>query len=125
MNFLLDTHTLIWALENNPTLSTGAREAIVDGKNLVFVSAVSIWEITIKNAIGKLKTPDNLIEEVELHRFTKLNIDFVHARLAGRLPDIHKDPFDRMLIAQAITEKLILVTRDQTIPKYDVKLLIA
>ncbi len=123
MNLLLDTHVLIWALENNPKLSVEAREAIIDGKNLVFVSAASAWEISIKEAMGKIEIPDNLIKEINQHRFIQLNIDFDHVRLAGKLPDIHKDPFDRMLIAQAIIEKLTLVTRDRLIARYDVNLL--
>ena len=123
MNLLLDTHVLIWALENNPRLSDSAREAIVDGENLVFASAVSVWEISVKQAMGKLDVPDNLIEEIQIHRFTPLEINLQHARLAGRLPAIHKDPFDRMLIAQAILEKLTIVTRDQIINQYDVTVL--
>lgn len=125
MNLLLDTHALIWCLENNPTLSEAARDAIIDGQNMVFVSSASVWEITIKKALGKLHTPDNLLEEIRLHRFTQLPIDFEHAELAGKLPEIHKDPFDRMLIAQSIHEKLTLVSRDRMFKKYDVKLLIA
>ena len=123
MNLLLDTHVLIWVLENNPMLSSDARDAIIDGTNMVFVSSVSAWEISIKKAMGKLKVPDNLEEEIALHRFAQLNINFDHAQLAGELPDIHKDPFDRMLIAQAIIEKLTLVTGDSLIPKYDVTVL--
>ncbi len=123
MNLLLDTHVLIWALEDNPILSAEAHDAIVDGKNMVFVSSVSAWEISIKKAMGKLKAPDNLEEEIELHRFTPLNVNFEHARLAGALPDIHKDPFDRMLIAQAITEKLTLISRDSQFADYGVSLL--
>ena len=123
MNLLLDTHTLIWALENNPTLSGASREAIIDGENLVFVSAVSVWEISVKQSLGKLYVPDNLIEEIQIHRFTPLEIDFQHAQLAGKLPLIHKDPFDRMLIAQAMIEKLTIVTRDQFIDQYDVGVL--
>lgn len=123
MNLLLDTHVLIWALEDNPILSAEAHDAIVDGKNMVFVSSVSAWEISIKKAMGKLKAPDNLEEEIELHRFTPLNVNFEHARLAGALPDIHKDPFDRMLIAQAITEKLTLISRDSQCADYGVSLL--
>ena len=94
MNILLDTHVLIWA-----------------------------WEISIKKAMGKLRTPDNLIEEISLHRFSPLQINFEHAQLAGELPGIHKDPFDRMLIAQAIIEELTLITRDNLIPKYDVNVI--
>ena len=116
---------MIWALENNPTLSESARNSITLASNMVFVSSISIWEIAIKKNLGKLKTPDNLQEEIELHRFTPLQINFDHAELAGKLPDIHKDPFDRMLIAQAMIEKLTLVTRDKVIPGYDVNTLIA
>lgn len=123
MNLLLDTHVLIWPLEHNVAFSGDARDAIIDGKNIVFVSSVSAWEISIKQAMGKLKVPDNLQEEISFHRFTPLNINFEHAKLAGELPKIHKDPFDRMLIAQAIIEKLTLVTRDTLIAQYNVNLL--
>jgi len=125
MNILLDTHVLIWALENNSSLSKAAKEAIQEGKNRVFVSAASVWEMSIKKTMGKLKVPDNLYEELEKHRFTMLDISFEHAQLAGELPNIHKDPFDRMLIAQAKLENLTLITVDSYIHKYDVKLLMA
>jgi len=125
MNILLDTHVLVWAMENNPELSDGARNSIIRARNMVFVSSISIWEIAIKKNLGKLETPDNLQEEIELHRFTPLQINFDHAELAGKLPDIHKDPFDRMLIAQAIIEKLTLVSRDKLIARYDVDILAA
>jgi len=92
---------------------------------MVFVSSISIWEIAIKRNLGKLEAPDNLQEEIKLHRFTPLKINYDHAELAGKLPDIHRDPFDRMLIAQAIIEKLTLVTRDKIIPGYDVNTLTA
>lgn len=121
MNILLDTHVLIWALENNPTLSKTAVDCIVDGSNMVFVSAASVWEINIKMTMGKLEAPDNLLEEIRLHRFTPLPMTLEHAQLAGRLPDIHKDPFDRMLVAQAMIEKLTLATRDKLIGKYKIK----
>ena len=123
MNILLDTHVLIWALENNPTLSDLSRNSIINGSNQVFVSSVSVWEIGIKRNLGKLDTPDNLLEEIQEHRFTPLHVNLEHAQLAGTLPNIHKDPFDRMLVAQAIIEKLTLVTRDELIPKYDVRTL--
>ena len=123
MNILLDTHVLIWSLENNSTLSDGARNAIIDGNNMVFVSSASVWEINIKKSIGKLDVPDNLLDEIKSHRFTPIDINFDHAQLAGRLPYIHKDPFDRILIAQAIIEKFILITRDRTIAKYDVNVM--
>ena len=123
MNILLDTHVLIWALENNPTLTEPAVNAIVDGNNMVFVSSASVWEISIKQKLGKLEAPDNLLEEIRMHRFTPLPIKADHAQLAGTLPYIHKDPFDRMLIAQTIIEKLVLLTRDEPIAKYNVKIL--
>jgi PIN domain nuclease of toxin-antitoxin system len=123
MNILLDTHALIWALENNPTLSEDAKKAIIEPHNVVFVSAVSIWEIRIKVSLGKITIPHNLQEEIELHRFTPLPIDFHHAETAAALPPIHRDPFDRMLIAQAVIEKLVLVTRDERIAQYEVRLI--
>jgi len=123
MNVLLDTHILIWALENNPALPKKARDVIIDGSNIVYVSSATVWEMTIKKAIGKLSAPDNLYEEIKNHRFTMLDINFEHAELAGKLPDLHKDPFDRMLIAQSIIEKLTLISKDSMISKYQVKLM--
>ena len=124
MNLLLDTHTLIWALEDNPSLSALARVAIVDGENMVFISAVSVWEISIKKALGKLEAPDTLLDEIERIRFTPLDITLEHADRAGKLPAIHMDPFDRMLIAQAQSEQLTLITRDAEIQKYQVRCLV-
>jgi len=123
MNVLLDTHILIWALENNPALSENARNVITTGRNMVFVSSASVWEISIKKSIGKLKAPDNLLEELLSHRFSLLDINAEHAQLAGELPLIHKDPFDRMLVAQAKIEKLTLISVDPHIAQYEVKLL--
>jgi len=123
MNVLLDTHILIWALENNPALSEKTRSAITTGGNMVFVSSASVWEISIKKSMGKLKVPDNLLEELVSHRFSLLNISAEHAQLAGELPLFHKDPFDRMLVAQAKIEKLTLISYDPLIARYKVKLL--
>lgn len=123
MNLLLDTHVLIWALENDSTLSVPARNAIIEGKNLIFISSATVWELSIKQSLGRLEIPDNLLEEIDLHRFTQLGINFQHAQLAGKLPNIHKDPFDRMLIAQAKIEKLTLVTRDKLVAQYDVAII--
>jgi PIN domain nuclease of toxin-antitoxin system len=125
MNILLDTHVLIWALENNPRLSGRACSAIVEGRNMVYISAVSVWEISIKRALGKLRTPDNLLEEISLHRFSLLDISGRHAEAAGALPMIHRDPFDRMLVAQCRLEKLTLITADQNIGAYDVSIISA
>ena len=125
MNLLLDTHTLIGTLADNPELAAAAREAIIDGNNIVYVSAVSVWEISIKKALGKLDAPDTLLEEIERLRYTPLEISLEHADRAGKLPPIHPDPFDRMLIAQAQSEQLTLVTRDAEIQKYAVHCLVA
>lgn len=122
MNLLLDTHVLLWALDNNPTLSPVARTAIVDGHNVVFVSAVTAWEITIKKALGKLQAPSgDYLEELKRHRFTPLDITTEHALAVERLPMHHADPFDRILVAQAQIERLTLVTRDSRILAYSIQ----
>ncbi len=124
MNLLLDTHVFLWAVDDNPNLSRSAREAIVDGHNIVYVSAATAWEISIKRTIGKLKIPKSgYLEELRLHRFMPLSITPEHALAVENLPPHHKDPFDRMLIAQAQEEKLALVTRDPRIKAYDVRII--
>ena len=124
MNLLLDTHVLLWALDNHPTLSPAARTAIIDGHNVVFVSAATAWEITIKKALGKLQAPsDDYLDELKRHRFTPLDITTEHALAVERLPMHHADPFDRMLVAQAQVEKLTLVTRDPKILIYSVPII--
>jgi PIN domain nuclease of toxin-antitoxin system len=124
MNLLLDTHVFLWAVDNNPNLSPVAREAIVDGHNIVYVSAATAWEISIKRAIGKLKVPESdYLEELRLHRFMPLSITTEHALAVENLPTHHKDPFDRMLIAQAQEENLALVTRDPRLKAYDVRII--
>ena len=124
MNLLLDTHVFLWAVDNNPNLSPVAREAIVDGHNIVYVSAATAWEISIKRAIGKLKIPESdYLEELKLHRFMPLSITTEHALAVENLPSHHKDPFDRMLIAQAQKENLALVTRDPRIKAYKVRII--
>ncbi|NJN53892.1 MAG: type II toxin-antitoxin system VapC family toxin [Anaerolineae bacterium] len=124
MNLLLDTHAFLWAVDNDPRLTQNAREAIVDGSNVVFVSAVTAWEITIKKAVGKLNVPDgDYLEELRLHRFTPLDITTEHALTVADLPPHHKDPFDRLLIAQAQVEKLTLVSRDPWFKAYSVPII--
>ena len=125
MHLLLDTHGLIWTLRNDPTIGTQAREAIGDPDNEVFVSVVSVWEISIKRAMGRLDVPADIVERIRNADFVPLPADFDHAELAGRLPLHHRDPFDRMLVAQAQVENLILVTRDRNILRYEVETLTA
>jgi PIN domain nuclease of toxin-antitoxin system len=120
MRYLLDTHTLLfWAL-NPHLLSESARVAVGNGRSHVFVSAVSAIEIAIKRRVGKLDAPGTVGNLVAQYRFFELPITFPHAAATEELPFIHKDPFDRLLIAQARVEKLTLVTRDAEVMKYDV-----
>lgn len=123
MNLLLDTHTLIWVLANEPTLSSAARKAIEDPDSRVFVSAVTAWEIAIKRSLGKLRAPENYLDALKRYRFTSLDISTEHALAVEHLPHHHHDPFDRLLIAQAMYERLTLVTRDRRFDQYDVRLL--
>ena len=120
MNLLLDTHTLIWIFDANPTLSQGAYDAIADGQNEVFVSAVTAWEIAIKRSLGKLELRGDYKRGLELYRFTPLPISTDHALAVEALPQHHADPFDRLLIVQARLENLTLVTRDRRFDDYDV-----
>ncbi|MYA34262.1 MAG: type II toxin-antitoxin system VapC family toxin [Gemmatimonadales bacterium] len=120
MRLLLDTHTFLWWVSDYHQIGESARQAIADPASEVFVSAVSGWEIAIKKAKGRLAAPDNLATMVEEKRFVHLPLTFDHAERAATLPPHHRDPFDRMLIAQARAEGLILVTRDARIPLYDV-----
>ena len=120
MQLLLDTHALIWWLANNPTLSNKAKDAIANPDNIIFVSAASAWEIAIKKSIGKLQTPDDLAMQIEAKGFVPLSIDLHHALTVESLPQHHQDPFDRILIAQAIYERLTIVTRDRKFNVYEV-----
>lgn len=123
MRLLLDTHVLLWALLDDPRLSPDTREVVADGTHDVAVSAASVWEIAIKATLGKLRAPDDLPEAVLAADFRPLEIGMVHAALAGALPPHHADPFDRMLVAQAMAEGLTLVTRDRRLAAYDVAVL--
>ncbi len=122
--YLLDTQVFLWCLIDSPRLTTKAREIIIDPKNAVYVSAVSSWEIAIKKSIGKLKAPDNIDEIVDKMGFLKLPVYLYHADFLSKLPMHHRDPFDRMLIAQAIAEDLLIITADRRFKEYEVKLLI-
>ena len=125
MRLLLDTHTLLWLITDNPTVLRGIREAVNDPANEVFVSAASVWEIAIKRSLGRLDAPENLVEQLKASDYTLLLVNFDHAEQVGELPLHHRDPFDRMLVAQAQVEDLVLVTRDGDIPRYEVETLIA
>ena len=123
MKLLLDTHILLWWLAGKNDLKIEETEAIGNIKNTIFVSAGTIWEISIKRSLGKLSIPDNLISVIQKNGFDELPINSLHAQKAGILTQHHKDPFDRMLIAQAQIEYLTIVTHDKLFKKYSVDLL--
>jgi PIN domain nuclease of toxin-antitoxin system len=116
----LDTHVLLWWLDDPRLLSKPAKKAISDGRNSVYVSAAVAWEIAIKKALGKLDAPDDLEGVIAANRFLPLPVTIPHALAVLSLPDHHRDPFDRLLIAQALHEGFRLVTRDVEIAKYPV-----
>jgi PIN domain nuclease of toxin-antitoxin system len=123
VTLLLDTHALLWWLADDPALTQVARTTIRAGGTLVLVSAAIAWEISIKQALGKLEAPDDLEAALAASRFQPLPITVAHALAAGRLPRHHDDPFDRMLIAQAQYTQLTIVTHDPKFRLYDVDIL--
>ena len=117
---LLDSHVALWWLDDHVALGSECRELIATADE-VFVSAVTPWELGIKRALGKLAMPDGLADQLESAGFTPLSISAAHAELAPTLPPHHRDPFDRMLVAQAQLESLVLVTADEALDSYDVE----
>lgn len=127
MNALLDTHVFLWWNMDDPQLSPTARAFIGDGQNEIYFSAASAWEIAIKFARERLalpQSPDRYVaERLSLHRFTPLPIQLSHALGVYTLPDIHRDPFDRLIIVQSQMEGLPLLTADADIARYDVEVI--
>jgi PIN domain nuclease of toxin-antitoxin system len=123
MKLLLDTHALLWAVTNDSSLSAQARDAIASENNVVFVSLASLWELQIKESIGKIKLPVNFYEELGPAGFELLPLLLEHIQQLRKLPMHHRDPFDRMLVAQAQCDQLLLVTRDEEIRKYGLSVL--
>lgn len=123
MGLLLDTHVLLWALTDDPRLSPRARAAISDGRTRLLVSAVSAWEMTIKSQLGKLRVPTDLPAQLVALHADPLDISITHCLAVAELPPYHSDPFDRLLVAQARTERLTLVTHDALVQRYDVPVL--
>jgi PIN domain nuclease of toxin-antitoxin system len=120
MKLLLDTHAFLWWDSNDTQLPTALHSAIASPSNEVFVSAVTVWEIAIKRALGKLIFGRALGKAMEGHGFRPMPITVEHAEWAGTLPQVHRDPFDRLLVAQAQLEGLVLVTVDELILRYQV-----
>ena len=120
MRILLDTHVLLWWLADDPELGAPGRDAISTPENLISFSAASIWEIRIKQAIGKLDLPDDFADVLARQPFEALSVTVAHAHALGDLPLLHRDPFDRLLVAQARLDGFTILTRDHVIRQYDV-----
>jgi PIN domain nuclease of toxin-antitoxin system len=122
MTLLLDTHVVLWAITSDATLGEEFLDRLRHDQD-IFLSPVSLWEITIKETAGKLAGPPDLAGRVRDMGFLELPVAHAHAIAARRLPPHHRDPFDRMLIAQAATERMTLATRDASIALYEVEIL--
>jgi len=123
MNVLLDIHSVLWFFEDDEKLSKSAIEVICNNENNKFVSIATIWETAIKYSIGKLKLDggiDGFIESIDDNGFLLLEISPEHTKAVTQLPFIHRDPFDRMLIAQAIIEDMTIMTVDENVIKYEI-----
>jgi PIN domain nuclease of toxin-antitoxin system len=125
---LLDTHTFLWWINNSPELSAIARQAIKDANNECYLSMASCWELAIKSSIGKIKLAKPVerfvTENLAANNFDLLNIELKHTAKVEKLPfHDHRDPFDRLIISQAILEKMVLVSVDEAFTAYGVKLI--
>lgn len=123
MKFLLDTHTLLWTVFESHKLSTEAQEIIANPKNIIGVSLISLWEISIKLNIGRLNIPKEFFEVVAQGGFEIVTLTIEQIEQYQTLPLYHRDPFDRMLVIQAIQQQLILITRDSDISQYDIQII--
>lgn len=120
MNILLDTHIVLWWLMDDENLPEMHRKIISNPNNFCYISAATIWEISIKSKLGKLKISKNYTDELVKEGFLKLPVNWQHSKGVRDLPFIHRDPFDRLLIAQAQIENLTLLTVDENIKKYKI-----
>jgi PIN domain nuclease of toxin-antitoxin system len=124
VRLLLDTHAFIWWITDDDRLSEQAGELIADGSNDVFFSAASAWEVAIKAGLGRIKLPDDAWsftpDQLERNAFQPLPVHISHAVTVITLPEIHGDPFDRMLVAQAMSEGLSIISDDEQIARYPV-----
>ncbi len=122
-NFLLDTHIFIWWMESSKRLSKSQLKLLNDPQNQIFISVASVWEIILKRARHKLKVPNDIESGITKSGFTLVPIKLAHVLAVEKLPNLHSDPFDRVLIAQALTENLVFITDDIKIKKYDLQIL--
>lgn len=121
MNLLLDTHVALWAIADSPRLSQRARDMIESPRAMIWISAATIWEIAIKHSLGRGDMPisaENALRYFTASGYRFLAIEPEHAVAAGTLPTHHADPFDRLLLAQALTEPMRLLTHDATVARY-------
>jgi PIN domain nuclease of toxin-antitoxin system len=123
VRLLLDTHALIWWMADAPELPDRARSAIADRSNEVMVSIASLWEIVIKRALGKLEFPEDLETTLTAEGFGLLPVGLAHLRALESLPVLHRDPFDRMLVAQALADGLVMVSGDPAVARYGAPIL--
>lgn len=123
MKLLLDTHVLIWSISQKEELSEESRRQIGDSGNLIFVSMISLWEIRIKETLRKISVPENFYGSLIPAGYEILQLSLKKIDAFGHLPLYHRDPFDRMLVAQAKAEEMTLVTRDPQLAQYDLDLL--
>lgn len=124
MKLLLDTHVLIWALSTPERIKPKVQDLLTNVDNIVLVSVASLWELQIKKSLNKISLPNDFIPQLQENGFDLLDINYKHIVTLCELPLIHRDPFDRMLIAQTIYEDLSLITSDSEIIKYDVQIII-
>ena len=126
MNYLIDTHTFLWFINDDLALSSHAKELIESPDHLIFLSVASIWEMAIKISLGKLSVPfpfiDFINQQMTLNHILALAIEPEHTGLVVTLPFYHRDPFDRLLIAQAIYEKMPIISQDSAFDAYPVQL---
>ena len=123
MKFLLDTHALLWWLADDDQLGSRAREVVADPANDILVSMVSLWEIVVKVRVGKLQADiGEIIDAVQREGFTVLNVGMAHLVTLAGLPMHHRDPFDHLLIAQAMTEDATFVSEDRNAARYPVRM---
>jgi PIN domain nuclease of toxin-antitoxin system len=126
LNYLLDTHTFLWAITESPALSVSVISILENPENQLFLSIASLWEIAIKLSIGKLRLTfsfDDLPAKLTEASVQIVPINFEHLRVVATLPLHHRDPFDRLIVAQAISENLILLTKDDVLKSYAVQTL--
>jgi PIN domain nuclease of toxin-antitoxin system len=124
LSYLLDTHTFLWAITESPDLSVDVIAILENSENQLFLSVASLWEIAIKLSIGKLRLTfpfDELPNKLAEASVSVVDIKFDHLRIVSSLPLVHRDPFDRLMVAQALSENLILLTKDELLKSYSVQ----